>query len=59
MTGAEIMKHRRKMNYTTDKLAQKVGVTVNKSNTQNSTTDSNIRLTACAARSVGKKHGFK
>ena len=28
MTGAEIMKHRRKMNYTTDKLAQKVGVTV-------------------------------
>lgn len=28
MTGAEIMKHRKKMNYTTDKLAQKVGVTV-------------------------------
>ena len=27
MTGAEIMKHRRKMNYTTDKLAQNVGVT--------------------------------
>ena len=28
MTGAEIMKHRKKMNYTTDELAQKVGVTV-------------------------------
>lgn len=27
MTGADIIKHRRKMNYTTDKLAQKVGVT--------------------------------